>query len=207
MSHWSAVYNPEQRTAIERAYCELRIRPVTLIRRMAAAGELSAEPGGDPVAPFEIPHSSLMYIGKAAERRKAGKLRHELERKQPRDRAQRLQRELTAVADDEISYMQSLQARKARKPLDWEQIRRAARALRELATVPDELRLPRTPGHPTQDGRSADGATATDSLAGRILAASDASTSPSIRARINVGGESTARELEQQDALEQQPHV
>jgi hypothetical protein len=185
MTHWSAVYSEEQRSAIERAYCELRIRPLARIVRMAAAGELSTQPGAEPLEPFTIPYSSARSIGQAAERRKLGRVSHELARKPPRDRAQTLQLRLTGVVDNELAYLERMQARKGRKALDWEQIRRAARALRELATVPDEMRLPREPGQPRRDGTTPEGATA-DSLAGRILAASDASMSPTTRARINT---------------------
>src|SRR5580704_7405905 len=43
MSAWTPKYTEEQRRAVEHAYCDVRIRPVTKIVRMAAAGELRSE--------------------------------------------------------------------------------------------------------------------------------------------------------------------
>jgi hypothetical protein len=43
MSKWTAKYTDEQRQAIEHAYCDVRIRPMAKIVRMAAAGELRCD--------------------------------------------------------------------------------------------------------------------------------------------------------------------
>jgi hypothetical protein len=182
VTHWTAVYSDEQRSAIEHAFCEVRIRPVARIVRMAAAGELRESDGADFLAPFDIPYSSAVYIGKSAERRKAGKMRAEIARQSPRDRAQDLQDRLTGAIDFELERIERLQ--RGHRPVNGDQLRKLGRALRELAMIPDpsERRLPRELGQATRDGRKPDAATR-DNLAGAILAASDASVSPSVRAR------------------------
>jgi hypothetical protein len=181
---WTAKYSDDQRRAIAHAYCDVRIRPMEKIVRMAAAGELRSDANGELVPPFEIPYSSAVYIAKAAARRKAGKLPPELAKQPARDRAHTLQLRLTALIDVELERLERKQKRQPNTAIDAEQIRKVARAMRELATIPDpsEKRLPRVAGEPDANGNQPDGAT-TDSLAGKLLAASDASMSPSVRAR------------------------
>lgn len=184
VSKWTAKYTDEQRQAIEHAHCDVRIRPMAKLVRMAAAGELRSEADGQLVPAFEIPYSSAVSIAKAAERRRAGKtLSPDLAKQPARDRAHALQLRLTALIDTELARLERQQAKRPNSPIDAEQARKIGRALRELATFPDpsEMRLPRTPGQRDVDGDQPDGATK-DSLAGKLLAASDASVSPSVRA-------------------------
>lgn len=183
MTQWQTKYDNRQRQAVERAYCELRIRPAAKIPRLAAAGELTPEAGADPLEPFEIPASTVISIGKKADRRKAGRdLRPDLANMPARDRAHAMQLRLTSLIDLELSRLEQERAKHPNRPLDAEQARKVGRALRELATLPDpsEKRLPRTPGHRDADGSKPDSPTA-DSLAGQLLAASDQSVSPSTR--------------------------
>ncbi|HEY4451020.1 MAG TPA: hypothetical protein VGN13_05450 [Solirubrobacteraceae bacterium] len=210
MSAWTAKYDADQRAAIARAYCELRVRPVAKIPRMAAAGELVAEAGAEPLPPFEIPYSSVLHIGRAAERRRNGELPAHLANRPVRDRVEYLQRELTSVVERDIARLQEQQRRRPKTPIDAEHARKLARALHELATLPDahDRRLPRTPGE-----KGAATHVTKDSLAGKLLAASDASVRPSTRAGTpsattqgdNADAQHTPRRHDDDDA-HQQPH-
>lgn len=183
MTQWQTKYDNQQRLAVERAYCELRVRPAAKIPRLAAAGELTVEPGGEPLPAFEIPASTVISIGKKAERRKAGRdLRPDYAKLPARDRAHAMQLRLTALIDLELARLERQASDKPEKPVDAEQLRKVGRALRELATLPDpsEKRLPRTPGAQAAGGSQTEGPTR-DSLAGQLLAASDQSVSPSTR--------------------------
>jgi hypothetical protein len=179
---FTRVYSDAERAAVEHAHADVRIRPLAKICRMAAVGELREPVSGELVPAFEIPVSSARYIGKRAERRKAGRVTGALDRLPARDRAANLQARLTGVIELEMERVENAQRRQPSAPLDPEHLRKLARALRELATVPDpsEQRLPRAPGESTSKGVTPDGASR-DNLAGAILAASDASVSPSIR--------------------------
>lgn len=184
MTKWTSSYTDEQRAAIVYAFCDLRIRPVAQIHRMAEAGELAAGPGGERVAAFAIPYSTLMQIGQRAERRKRGEaLPQDLARKPPRDQAEYLQRRLVAVVDHELTRIETAQAKSGSFTLDPRHARDMARLLKEIATLPDpaEKRLPPVPGQRDQDGAKPDNATRSG-LGASILAASDKSMSPSTRA-------------------------
>lgn len=175
MSKWTPIYSKLQRAAIEHAYCHLRIRPASLIGRMARAGELELD--GERVPAFEIPDASVRYIGKAADRRKAGLAAPDRDAP-PRVRADRMRRRLEALIDQELTRLETATRRKKREdrdPLDGEHLRKIARALRELSTIPapDELRLPRTPGEHAGVGVSKPDGTTRDDMAGSILRASD----------------------------------
>lgn len=175
MSKWTPIYSKLQRAAVEHAYCHLRIRPATLIGRMARAGELQLD--GETVPAFEIPDASVRYIGKAAERRKAG-LAAPDSGLPPRVRADNMRRRLEALIDQELTRLEVGSRRKRREdrdPLDGEHLRKIARALRELSTIPgpDELRLPRTPGDHVAPGVSKPDGPTRDDMSGSILRASD----------------------------------
>jgi hypothetical protein len=177
---WTPKYDNAQRGAIEYAYAELRVRPASRIVAMAAAGELRDGEEGERIPAFEVPLSSAVNIGKLAERRRAGQIRAKLKDKAPRDRAELLQARLTCVIDLELERLE--RRLKAGQEVDPDRFRGLARALKELATIPDpqERRLPRALGESSEHSRT-DSHASTDSLAGAILAASDASVSPSVR--------------------------
>lgn len=141
---------------------------------MAAAGELSPEPGGEPLEPFEIPEASVSDIISKAERRKRGELlRQNVATMPAKDRVEHFQRRLSGMIDAEMDRLEKEQ-RKGRS-LDAEQIRRLARAIRELSTLPDakDMRLPRTPGDRVPGTGELPDAKTTGGLAGRLLAASN----------------------------------
>ena len=174
MSHWARKYTDDQRSAVERAALDLRIRPMTAIKRMAAAGELKPRADAEPLEPFEIPAATVSSIAKQAERRKLGKsMPRDLAKLPARDRAEHLQRRLTGIIDYELERVEK-DAKRGRK-IDGEHLRRLARAIRELGTLPDakDMRLPRTPGDRVPGtGEQPDNRTL-DSMAGKLLAASD----------------------------------
>lgn len=151
---WQRTYDESQRAAIEQAYLD-GMRPVTLICRLGAAGELKHE--GQQVAPFEIPVTSARHIGKRAQKRREGKLATELGDLQPKDAIEALRRRLLSLVDHELSRVEkeALKASaKARTPKDIEFIIKLTRATREAAALPgpDDTRLPRKPGQRLEDG-------------------------------------------------------
>lgn len=195
---WKAKYTDDQRAAIIRAGLDLRIRPFTDITRMAAAGELRAEVNGPLIPPFEIPDSTVRDLCRSRERRRAGQtVKGDLANEAPRTQAEMLRKRLVALIDIELERLE-----KARKPLDAEQIRKLARALRELALLPgpDEVRIPRAPAERQADGSLADDHATRDSLAGQILRASDrhagrtAQTEPTTQGQGSTETRPTSRE-------------
>lgn len=205
MTKWDQKWSDEQRKAIIRAFIELHIRPMTKIARMAAAGELSAEAGADPLPGFDIPYGTVVSIGRLAEKRARGEnMRPALRNMPARDRAEDMQRRLTSILDRELERIELAQRKRPKTPADAEQIRKIVRAMRELATLPDfeEKRLPRVPGQRDADGAQVDGSTV-NSLAGKLLAASDQSMSPSVRDRATTS--STATQAEDPPRRDEQP--
>lgn len=183
VTKWDRKWSDEQRAAIIRAFIELHIRPMTKIARMAAAGELSAEAGADPLPGFAIPYGTVVSIGRLAEKRARGeRMRPHLAKLPARDRAEDMQRRLTSILDRELERIELAQRKRPKTPADAEQIRRVVRAMKELATLPDyeEKRLPKALGQRDADGQITEGASR-DSLAGKLLAASDQSMSPTVR--------------------------
>lgn len=176
MSQWTSKYGDDERAAIERAWCELRIKPWRAIAEAAARGELRPRADADPLPPFKIPESSARTIALAAERRRAGlTLPAELAKMAPQDHAETLRRRLVGLVDHELSRLEKAQAKTPNKETDAEQLRKLARAIRELGAVPDPTskRLPREPGQRTPDGGRAPDSKTRDSLAGRALSAVD----------------------------------
>lgn len=195
MTKWDTKWSDEQRKAIVRAFIDLRIRPMTKITRMAAAGELSADAGADPLPGFDIPYGTVVSIGRTAEKRARGEnMRPALRAMPARDRAEDMQRRLTSILDRELERIELAQRKRPKTPADAEQIRKVVRAMRELATLPDfeEKRLPKVLGE-RADGRATEGPSR-DSLAGKLLAASDQSMSPSTRTQATTYG--TERQTE-----------
>lgn len=179
---WDPIYTDAQRTAIVYAAVELRIRPYRKIKELAAAGQLRPDEDADPVPPFHIPEATISDMKVNAERRRAGHhLRGELAKLPARDRAEQLQRRLTGVIDHELERLERIQRYKPKAELNARQAMNVAKAIRELATLPDphEKRLPRTRGE--QEAGEQHGTPTQDSLAGKLLRASDASQAPSRR--------------------------
>jgi hypothetical protein len=167
MSRWTPVYTDDQRAAVERAYCDLRIRPLREIQRLAKAGELDALPGGERLPGFDVTYSSVRDIGTKGDRRKAGlQLPAALAKIPPRDRAEAMQRRLGAIIDRELTRLERAQVKHPTHQLDAEHARKMGRALRELSTLPDphDMRLPQT-----ADARESKA----DTLASQLMAASD----------------------------------
>lgn len=98
MAHWQPAYDDAQRGAVEQAYLQ-GVRPVSLICRLAAAGDLRHE--GEGVPPFEIPQTSAAHIGKRARKRREGKLPSALLNLPPRDAVENLRRRLMSFTDHE----------------------------------------------------------------------------------------------------------
>lgn len=195
MTKWDRKWSDEQRAAIIRAFIELHIRPMTKIARMAAAGELSAEAGADPLPGFAIPYGTVVSIGRLAEKRARGEhMRPHLAKLPARDRAEDMQRRLTSILDRELERIELAQRKRPKTPADAEQIRRVVRAMKELATLPDyeEKRLPKALGQRDADGQITEGASR-DSLAGKLLAASDQSMSPTVRTQATTYANGTQR--------------
>ena len=171
MPGWSPVYTPEQRRAIEQAYCDIRIRPIASIPRLAAAGQLTLD--GKPLPAFDLTYASTRNIGKACERRRAGsKPASDLS---PADNAERFRRRLETVIDESIGVQERACKRKGYDP-DWQKLAQCARALRELAQVPaaDDKRIPKAPGS-SEGGTRTEGITK-GSLAASILRSADKAT-------------------------------
>ena len=163
MSHWTPRYTDTQRKAVAYAYATQRIRPASRIPKLAAAGELTLD--GEPLDPFDIPYSSAVSIGQAAERRKLGK-----DLPAHSDSADVLRRRLMVLASEELERLERV-SKHGRKPVDAEQLRKVARALREIEQLPTEKRLAKEPGART-NGEATDSVTR-DSLAGSLLRAAD----------------------------------
>lgn len=180
MPAWNRTYSDDQRAAIERAGIALRIRPIAEICRMANAGELSAVADGEKLPSFKVPPSSAVSIIRSEERRQAGlQLPSELAAMAPADQAESLRRRLVGVADHELDRIEKQQRMKPKAEVDGESIRKLARAIREIATIPDprDKRLPTVPGQGRVPG---DGSQTKDDLSGSILKASDRSRAPSL---------------------------
>lgn len=197
MSQWARKYGDKQRAAIVHAALDLRITPRSRIKAMAAAGELRPASDEPFLEPFTIPEASIAYIAKTAERKRLGEaMPKRLADLKPRDRAEALQRRLTTLIDAELEKMEGRQRRN--HPLDWEQVRKAARALRELGTLPDakDMRLPRTPGDRVPGTQELPDAKTTGGLAGQLLAASNRHA-PTIGPRQTIPSDEVADEAKE----------
>lgn len=227
MGQWAMVWSDDERAAIEYAWCDLNIHPRAQIVRMANAGELRSQAGGDFVPAFEIPYSSARSIGIAAEQRRIGKnVPDRLLNKHPRDRAHELLNRLSGIVDCELERLEKRQ--RSHKPASGEEIRQLARAMREIAAVPDprEIRLPRAPGQRETDGtHSPDGATSGGLAAKAVLVAAakipagranPQTTSPGVPAPPTTGNqheqdkdgdnETTATQRQQPEPQDQDQH-
>jgi hypothetical protein len=178
MAGWLRKYSDRERAALERAGCDMRVRPFRRIVELAAAGRLPVLDGEEPVAAFEIPESTVRAIVRSGDAKRQGlKLRAELARLPADDRATVLERRLAALVDLELQRLEQRALTHQREPIDLEQCRRLARTIRELRAMPAKGTgpAPRAPGQRAGDGTSApDKQASPSSLAGQILRASDA---------------------------------
>ncbi len=179
MANWQPKYDDAQRGAIEQAYQE-GVRPVSLICRLAATGELKHE--GQAVPSFEIPGTSARYIGDRAKRRREGKLSSELMRLPPKDAVEALRRRMVSLEDHELKRYENRVYKRDAKPQttkDIDVLTRLARLAREVAAMPgpDETRLPRKPGQRLEDGSPPpEGALRENELTRQILRAGKATS-------------------------------
>lgn len=178
MSQWTPKYNDQQRSAIEHAYCNKLIRNMSLIQRLAEAGELVYE--GQNVPPFEIPHASVRQIIKKEEKRRSGLLHTELARKPPSDAVEIIRRRLVSLMDHETTRMEKAQNKAPNVPLDAEHLRKLGRAARELAALPGPGERSTTPGAniPGQGQPQGESRAKPTALAGQLMSALEPKTAP-----------------------------
>lgn len=142
MSHFEAVYTPEQRAAVAEAYEDRRIRPATKIVKLAASGELTGEP-------FDIKPNYIHKLARELRHKRAGQVRSELASQPPADAIETLRRRLVNLAD----WMSSEQERKRKAgTLTPADLRDYARCLREIAAIPAPG-APRPPQPGARDGQ------------------------------------------------------
>ena len=173
MTFGQPVYTPDQRRAVQQTYGDRNIRPARAIVDLAAAGELTAD--GHKVAPFTVTESSVRDIGRRYLRKRQKTAQRAIAAMSATDGLDEIRRRLAVVIDEQLSYVERLQARGRHKDVSGEQLRQIGRAARELAALPGPDGKPpagRTPGaHDPQQQRTPDGITR-GGLAGQILAAS-----------------------------------
>jgi hypothetical protein len=168
-----AKYSPEQREAIAVAWLDLAIRPARRVVAMAAAGEL--ELNGEKLPPFETRVSTVADFARKLRQRRAGTIASEVEKLGPRDAVEALHRRLTRLADAELAALEKTRAGKR----DPERIRQIARAVVEIARIPDPTTapVPKVAPKATGPGSTAGG------LAGAVLAAHGQGSRPRSNAR------------------------
>ena len=169
-------YTDDQREAMASAIVDRGIRPAERVSALARAGELTLN--GEKLDAFDPPASTVRSCARKLRQRRAGTLKRDIEKENPRDALEQLRLRLVRVADQELA----VQERKRRGHRDPEKIRQIARAAREIAAIPERPLPP--PGKVDPDtGRKPSGPT-TGGLGGAILAAA-AKTEP---ARVETQG-------------------
>ena len=159
-------YSDEQREALAVAYAERRIRPARRVVALAAAGEL--EYNGAPLLPFEAKESTVRTLGSALLRRRAGLATSQLAAAPPSDAVEALRRRLVNAADAGVSELE--RRRRGKGGVDFERLRQAARAVREIAAIPGSGE-PRPPAPGATVNGVRDGGATRGGLAGEILRA------------------------------------
>lgn len=171
MEPWKRVYSDEQREAIRHAFFVRGIENMAQVGRLARAGELILE--GRDIAAFPIPDASVRDIINQEKRRRQGKESSALLSKPPGDAVDVLRERLTSVLDHETARIVRDQGKSPRAPIDAEQVRKLARAVRELEALPgpgERSRKP-APGRGAAQGNGGEAPAKPNSLAGNLAAA------------------------------------
>lgn len=170
MAGWERKYSDQQRRAVIQARLE-RGLPAKAVSELAARGELVAL-NGDKLEPFEIPEGTVYSYGRNAESRRRRAATSTLADQPAQDAVEEIRRRLVAALDHETMRLDERRRRKPNEPSDAEQLRKCARALRELAAMPAPGERGRQPGRPGQDGGVPAGESIAkpNSMAGKIEA-------------------------------------
>jgi hypothetical protein len=150
---------------------------------LAAAGEL--EHNGERLPPFETNQSTVRSLARQRTRQRMGHATSELATRPPGDAVEALRRRLVNLADAGLTRLErELRRRGAR--LDFEQVRQAARAVREIAALPGP-EDPRPPSPGERVGGQRNGGATRGGLAGELVAAHRAAPAPAPADRIDDG--------------------
>jgi hypothetical protein len=161
-------YSESEREALAAAFVDSGIRPARRVVELAARGEL--EWRGTRLPPFATSESTVRSLAGQLRRRRAGELRSGLVSVPTRNAVETLRRRLVNVADAGLAAIERGQGRRGGKVDSWEELRQAARAVREIVALPEpEDPRPPVPGA-SVNGRRREGATR-GGLAGAILKA------------------------------------
>jgi hypothetical protein len=161
---FSSKYSDEQRAAIVAAFDE-RGMTAPAVADLARRGELEHE--GEPLAPFEVPASTVRSLARDARRRRSGAMRSDLANAAPGDALEDLRRRLVSAIDHELRQIERRQ--RAGEVVKGEELRQLGRARRELAarSGPIDSRPP-LPGARVNGER--EGGLTRGGLAGALLA-------------------------------------
>lgn len=171
MEPWKRVYSDEQRNALRYVFFIKGITNMAQIGRLANAGELVFE--GRDIPAFPIPAASVRDIINQEKRKRLGKQHSDLVAKPPGDAVETLRRRLTSMLDHETARLEQWQEKNTKTPVDAEQIRKLARAVRELDRLPGpgERSTKTAPGRGAAQGNGGEAPAKPNSLAGSLAAA------------------------------------
>lgn len=141
MSTFTKVWSDTQREAVQQAWFVAKIGNMAQIARLARAGELTFE--GQPVPAFKVPDATVRDWINGEIRRRQGRDQTELARKPAEDAVEELRRRLVSLIDTDTLRLEKHARERRATPIDAEQIRKLARATRELAALPG-------PGEPSR---------------------------------------------------------
>lgn len=146
MGWGEAKYAEKQRRAVIHAR-NTRNLSGKVISELAARGELEQD-----LAPFEIPKDTVYSLARGADRKLRRTETSALVSRDPQDAVEELRRRLVEVLDRDTLRLVEQSKSTSKKPLDVEHVRKTARALRELASLPLPGERGRAPGRPASDG-------------------------------------------------------
>lgn len=171
MEPWKRVYSDQQRNALRYVFFVKGITNMAQIGRLANAGELVFE--GRDIPAFPIPAASVRDIINQEKRKRLGKQHSDLVAKPPGDAVETLRRRLTSILDHETARLEKWQEKNTKTPVDAEQIRKLARAVRELDALPGpgERSTKTAPGRGAQQGNGGEAPAKPNTLAGTLAAA------------------------------------
>lgn len=143
------IYTPAQRAAVI-YHRNVRNIPGTAVVDLARRGELEA-PSGQTLDPFDIPKSTVYSIAREDHAKRKRQEVSALVEALPADANEEIRRRLVEIVDRKTAKLID-RARRGRDEIDTEELRKLARAAREIAAMPAHgLRAP-------QPGRQASGA-------------------------------------------------
>lgn len=161
-----AIYSRDQREALAAAYGETDTTAADVVA-LAANGTLR-HPDGVTLAPFTVPENTVRSVARREAAREAARKPEPTIADLPhRDAVEQLRRRLARVIDIEVERLEGEMAEGQRAT--GEQLRQMARAMRELAAIPEPLDpTPPAPGAKVNGVRN--GAETRGGIGARILA-------------------------------------